>query len=233
MTTNSAAVSVVIPVYNAERYLAEAIDSALAQTFPPAEILVLDDGSTDGSAAVAGRYAASAKYYALEHGGQGAARNRGAEIARGEFIAFLDADDLWAGNKLALQMAAFERDPGLDMVFGFARQFYSPELREQDPEKIKRLEKPMPGYVPGTLLIKRESFFRTGPFATTWHVGEFVDWYLRATDLGLRQALIPDVVLKRRVHTTNLGVRERESQTDYVRILKASIDRRRANPKPG
>jgi hypothetical protein len=130
-------------------------------------------------------------------------------------------------------MAAFEREPGLDMIFGFAQQFYSPELREQDAEMIKRLEKPMPGYVPGTMLIKRSSFDRAGPFAVHWHVGEFIDWYLRATDLGLRQALIPEIVLKRRVHTTNLGVRERESQTDYVRILKASLDRRRAKQNPG
>ena len=230
MTTPS--ISVVIPAYNAQPYLAEAIQSVLNQTSRPTQILVLDDGSTDGTADVARSYAPTIQTVILPHGGQGAARNRGAELARGDFIAFLDADDLWADNKLALQMALFDRDPALDMVFGFAQQFYSPELREQDSEKIKRLEKPMPGYVPGTMLIKRSSFARAGPFAVHWHVGEFIDWYLRATDLGLRQALIPEVVLKRRVHTTNLGVRERESQTDYVRILKASLDRRRAKQNP-
>jgi glycosyltransferase involved in cell wall biosynthesis len=232
MTTHPPLVSVVIPVYNTEKYLAEAIDSVLAQTVRPSEIIVVDDGSTDGSGAVAKRYASSVKFCALPHGGQGAARNRGVELACGHFLAFLDADDLWAENRLALQLAAFEREPGLDMVFGFAQQFYSPELHEQDPEKIRRLEKPIPGYVPGAMLIKRASFQRVGPFAVHWHVGEWCDWYLRATELGLSQALVPEVVLKRRLHTTNVGVLERESQIDYVRTLKASLDRRRAKQNP-
>ena len=189
MITRPPLVSVVIPVYNTEKYLAEAIDSVLAQTTRPAEIIVVDDGSTDGSAAVAKRFASSVEYCGLPHCGQGAARNRGVELAHGDLLAFLDADDLWAEKKLTLQVAAFDRDPGVDMVFGFAQQFYSPELHEQDTEKIKRLEKPMPGYVPGTMLIKRASFQRAGPFAVHWHLGEWCDWYLRARDLGLSQAL--------------------------------------------
>jgi len=101
-------ISVIIPVYNGERYLAEAIESALAQTWEPVEIIIVDDGSTDGSADVASRFASSVKYDLQPHAGPGAARNRGARLARGDYLAFLDADDLWLKEKLKLQMAAMQ-----------------------------------------------------------------------------------------------------------------------------
>jgi hypothetical protein len=91
----------------------------------------------------------------------------------------------------------------------------------------------MPAYVLGAMLIKRESFVRVGPFAADWRVGEFIDWYLRAVDLGLRSLMLDDIVLSRRIHAGNMGIRERGSRQDYARILKAAMDRRRAVVAPG
>ncbi len=85
----------------------------------------------------------------------------------------------------------------------------------------------MPGYTHCTMLIRREAFFRVGMFETGWQVGEFVDWYLRAVETGLRAVMLADVVMKRRLHASNQGVQKRDFQADYVRILKASLDRRR------
>ena len=228
MVVNNPLVSVIIPVYNGERYLAEAIESVLAQTYRPLEIIVVDDGSTDGSAEVAKRFGSPVRYCFQPNSGAGAARNQGADLARGSFLAFLDADDIWLADKLALQIAAFDADPKMDMVFGHVRQFHSPELLDERARKNTRYAAEiMQGYAPGTLLIKRDAFFRAGPFATNWRVGEFVDWYLKAIEQGLKSLLLPEIVMERRIHTDNMGIREHKHYTDYVRILKASLDRRR------
>jgi len=227
MTEKNDLVSVIIPVYNCERYLAEAIESALAQTYRPIEVIVLDDGSTDGSGDVAKRFAPPVRYYFQPNAGLGTARNKGISLAQGSAFAFLDADDLWLEDKLTRQMAVFDDNPELDMVFGYAKQFNSPELDEQSQTKIRPGEEILPGYIAGTMLIKRDAFYRVGLFETDWRVGEFIDWYLKAMERGLKSFLLPEVVMKRRIHENNMGIRERKHQRDYVRILKAALDRRR------
>jgi len=228
MIDNNSLVSVIIPVYNGERYLAEAIESVSAQTYRPIEIIVVDDGSTDNSADVAKSFTNfQVRYCYQTNSGQGAARNRGVDLARGSFLAFLDADDVWLADKLTSQMMAFENNPDLDMVFGHVSQFHSPEIDVHLKAKMNREEQRMSGYFAGTMLIKRESFLRIGPFATHWRIGEFIDWYSKAMEKGLKNFILPKVVMRRRIHSANMGIRERSSQTDYVRILKAALDRRR------
>lgn len=107
-------ISCIVPVFNGERYLWEALESIFAQTYRPIEVLVVDDGSTDGTGAVAASYGSRLRYLWQPNAGPAAARNRGLEAARGEFVAFLDADDLWHPEKLARQMARFAARPGLD-----------------------------------------------------------------------------------------------------------------------
>jgi len=225
--SESLLISVVIPVYNCERYLAEAIESILAQTHSPEDIIVIDDGSTDGSAKVVERFSPKVQYHWQCNAGAGAARNRGVAAARGNFLAFLDADDLWAEDKLARQCVAFASDPTLDVVFGHIQQFYSPELGEEITRQIKIPVETMRGIHPGAMLIKREAFLRVGFFKTDLQLAEFVDWYARATELGLRSLMLPEVMMKRRIHQTNQGTRYREARGDYLRVLKASLDRRR------
>jgi glycosyltransferase involved in cell wall biosynthesis len=230
---NKSLVSVIIPVYNCERYLAQATESALVQTYQPIEIIVIDDGSTDDSAQVAKRFSPSVQYVHQPNSGIGAARNSGINLAQGSFLAFLDADDVWVEDKLMQQMAVFKSTPGLDLVFGHVQQFISPELAENEKNKIYCPAEKMPGYVASAMLIKKESFFRIGLFETDWKIGEFINWYIRAKELGLKSFMLPEVVLKRRLHSYNMGIRGRDSRTDYVRILKASLDRRRATNKKG
>jgi glycosyltransferase involved in cell wall biosynthesis len=220
-------ISAIIPVYNGERYLAEAIESVLAQTLPVLEIVVIDDGSNDASAAVAARFAPLVKCEVAPHSGPGGARNRGVALTRGELLAFLDADDRWERDKLALQATALAADADLDAVFGHVRQFHSPELADDVRHRTRILAEMLPGYHPGTMLIRREAFERVGPFETTWQIGEFVSWHARASDCGLRMLMLPDVVMHRRLHEANLGIRKRDATTDYVRQLKATLDRRR------
>jgi hypothetical protein len=122
-----------------------------------------------------------------------------------------------AAGKARLQLAALRDRPGLEAVFGNVVEFG--DGRPDAP--------PVPGYVRGTLLIRRDSFERVGPFAD-FRLGEFVEWYARGVDDGLATLLLPGVVLCRRIHETNTGVRLRDEREEYTRMLKSVLDRRRA-----
>jgi glycosyltransferase involved in cell wall biosynthesis len=226
--TIAALVSVILPVYNCERYLAEALGSVQNQTYRPLDVILVDDGSKDGSAVVARGFEPSLRYCFQPRRGIGAARNHGVKLARGSFLAFLDADDRWVEHKLERQMKALVAHPELDAVFGHVKQFVSPELGKDVTARLRCPPQPMAGYVPGAMLIRRESFDRVGSFETGTKVGEFLDWCLRAVESGLRMKMLPELVLWRRLHESNQGIRERGALTDYLSILKASIDRRRS-----
>ena len=226
----NALISVIIPVYNGERYIAEAIYSVLAQEYKNIEIIAVNDGSTDGTEEVLRSYA-NVRYLYQPRQGASSARNKGIKCSSGDFIAFLDADDLWTKDKLKIQNSIFMDDPDLDMVFGQVEQFYSPELEESLKGRIHLVAGSMPGYVPGAMLIKRISFLKVGFFDEGFRIGEFIDWYMRAVDYGLKSFLALEVVLKRRIHNANSGIKERDYRKDYLRALKASLDRRRKGEK--
>lgn len=116
-TDKSYTVSVVIPAYNVEQYIGRAVDSVLAQSRPAQEVIVVNDGSKDGTAAVIQRYGPDIRYIYQEKAGASVARNRGIEEAKGEWIAFLDADDEYLPDKLKVQMALMERNP--DLVWSY------------------------------------------------------------------------------------------------------------------
>jgi glycosyltransferase involved in cell wall biosynthesis len=230
MMQPSPLVSVIIPVYNGDRYLSEAIESVLQQTYQPLEVIVVDDGSTDNTAAVARQFENAIRYLYQENGGTAAARNAGIALSQGGFLAFLDADDLWLKNKLEIQMSAFEEQPALDLVSGQVEQFYSPDLDQMLRDTIHCPPDPIPGCIPSALVLKKEAFERVGNFSTVWKVAEFPDWYARATESGIVTHMLSDVVAKRRIHATNKGIQHKQTaQLEYVRILKAALDRKRAN----
>jgi glycosyltransferase involved in cell wall biosynthesis len=224
-------VSALIPAFNAERYLREAIESALSQTAAAFEVIVLDNGSSDGTAEAARAFGKSVRYSRLpENEGICAARNRCVELARGEYLAFLDADDRWEPDKLERQLAAMRSPARPDLVFGYVRQFVSPELPPAAKERISCPPDPQPGYLVSAMLASRETFERVGRFDTDlqFGFGDFIDWMARARDLGLRELMLDATVLWRRLHDTNHGQRHRDRRGEYAYALKASLDRRRA-----
>jgi hypothetical protein len=111
-------VSVIIPTYNSGRFVTHAIESVLAQSIGGAEIIVVDDGSTDGTAARMHEYRSGVRYHQRAHGGPGAARNYGARVAKGQWLAFLDADDFWYSHKLIDQFTLAAHHPTLDFITG-------------------------------------------------------------------------------------------------------------------
>lgn len=224
-------ISVILPVWNGEKYLAEAIESVLAQDYPEKELIVIDDGSTDHTAKVIERYKKQIVSLYQENRGLGASRNLGIAHASGAYLAFLDHDDLWVKGKLSVQMeamvAADEQDP---LIFSHVQQFICPSLGEEERKKISVNLSILPAYFAGTLLMSKKRFHQIGPFVEQKQLGEFVDWYLRALELKIPIQMLKDLTLQRRVHTHNMG-RQKDlyQRTDYLRILKASLDRRRSH----
>ncbi|WP_129671687.1 glycosyltransferase family A protein [Candidatus Chloroploca sp. Khr17] len=216
-------VSVIIPVYNGERFLAEALQSVLDQTLPPDEIIVVDDGSTDGSAAVAAQFA-GVHLLRQTNRGVGAALNLGLSHARGDLFAFLDADDRWLPDKLARQVAALNADPTLDMVFGHVRQF-------QDGQDCT--EEHRPGISRVALLIRRQAFERVGTFTEDPGVNEIVAWYAKSQTVGLRLFILPNVVFERRIHAHNSGGGRSPDalRQSYVRALRQVVRQRQSEEK--
>jgi glycosyltransferase involved in cell wall biosynthesis len=211
-------VSVVIPAHDSEKYLSAAIESVLAQTYASLEVIVVDDGSNDGTGEIARSYSPRVRTIRQTQSGPAAARNRGVRESHGAFIAFLDADDLWVPHKLAWQMQTLDADPAIDAVFGHVVQF-GPGL-PPSPDSL-------PGYTHCAMLIRRDRLLDVGAFDTRFKVGEFIDWYARAQVVGLTSVMIPEVVLRRRVHGENHGCTHRADAGDYARIVKAALDRRR------
>ncbi|BCM88227.1 UDP-Glc:alpha-D-GlcNAc-diphosphoundecaprenol beta-1,3-glucosyltransferase WfgD [Abditibacteriota bacterium] len=220
-------ISTIIPVYNGERYLTEAIESVLGQTYAPFEVIVVDDGSSDASASIAQSFGPVVRFIQQVNSGAAAARNQGVALTTGTHLAFLDADDVWKPAKLARQMQTLRENPALDIVFGGMEQFVSPELDEGIKSTIHCPIETIAGYTHCTMLIKRDSFQRVGPFPVGWQVGEFIDWFLHAQDKGLQSEMLPEVVMRRRLHPNNQGREKCDFRQDYVRIVKASMDRRR------
>ena len=124
-------------------------------------------------------------------------------------------------------MQEFQADPLLEAVFGMMRQVSQKDWGEKISEKDVPPNELFKGYSQGTMLIRRESFLRVGIFPEENTLGEFVDWLLRGKEANLREKLLPDLFLWRRIHETNLGIRHRTEVGDYLKVLKKSIDRRR------
>jgi glycosyltransferase involved in cell wall biosynthesis len=222
-------VSCILPVFNCERYLAEALDSVFAQDYRPLEIVVVDDGSTDGTPAVIAAYSDRLRAIRQDNAGPSAARNQGIRIARGEFIAFIDADDRWHPQKLARQMARFAARPELDLCCTWARNFWIPELREEEAQfREHRIAGPLPGYLAATLVARRRVFDAIGDFDAARLFSHSTEWFLRAAEHGCVTELLPDVLYARRIHFAN---RSRQlnaaSRDEYLDLVKQHLDRRR------
>ena len=222
-------ISCIVPVFNGERYLAEALQSILAQTYRPLEIIVADDGSTDGTADVVAGYGDQVHYLWQPNSGPATARNLGLATAQGEFVAFLDADDLWHPEKLMRQMARIEARPELDLTVAHVQNFGIPEpVEEAERARNHRLGHALPGYTTATLLARRTLFEVVGPFDPALQHGDSLDWFLRAAEQGAVMELIPDVLAYRRLHQSNrtrlLGSASRDA---HLRLVKMSLDRRR------
>jgi glycosyltransferase involved in cell wall biosynthesis len=220
-------VSVLMTVYNNGPYIAEAIDSALNQTAGQVEAVVGDDGSAADSWDVVRGYP-QGRSQRQPRGGIGAARNAAVAMASGDFFTFLDADDRFPLDKLEIQLRAFEQDPSLEVVYGHVREFVSPDLTAAEAARIRPAVPYNESHLSGVMLVRRAAFEKVGPWTVGLKVGTGVDWYARSQEAHLKTVVIPDVLRERRLHLSNNGLQQADNRIQYAGILKAALDRRRA-----
>jgi len=226
-------ISCVVPVYNGAAYIKDALDSIAAQTFGVMETIVVDDGSTDETATVVSESSGPITYVHQENAGPAAARNTGIELAQAEFIAFLDADDIWHPDKLAKQAARFQARPELEYCLTYKRNFWEPSLKN-DEARLRReghiITKDVPGYVMQTMLARKATFDTVGLLDPSLRIGEDTDWIARAEYRGVMRELLTDVLVFRRLHERNLSYEchsERGYQ-DRAEIILRHVIRQRS-----
>lgn len=220
-------ISCIVPVFNGERYLAEAIASILAQTRPPLEIIVVDDGSTDRTVQLAQSFGEAVCLVRQEHRGVSAARNHGARVAQGELLAFLDADDLYLPQKLAQQLSRFVARPELELSAAYTVNFWSPELAEHARDHDPKMTAPWPRHI-STWVMRSRLFERIGPFDEAMPLSQDVDWHLRAESRGVISETLPDVLTRRRLHLGNVTRYARaDCRSAALQSLRGHLDRRR------
>lgn len=224
-------VSVIVPVWNGADWLDETVQSVLAQEHRPLELLLVDDGSTDGSGAKAADWAQrrpEVKLLQLAHGGVAKARNAGAEASSGGWISFLDQDDLWPVQALARHREHWRAHPETDGTMGRQHIFLQEGVPRPVWLKNEWLLSDQPGSTLGALVLRREVWERIGPFDASYSMGSDSDWLMRSREAGVHFAPLADVTLQRRIHEGNHSHDISTMRTDLIRALHLSLQRRKA-----
>ena len=224
----SARVSVVIPVHNGEAYLGKAIASVRRQSRAPFEIVIVDDGSTDGTAAVAEALGSDIRLIRQRHSGVTVSRNRGVQAARGDLIAFLDGDDMWTDGKLDTQVPILLEHSDIQIALGHTRRMWMPVGREAAASGL-RLGNPELALHLGAALIRRSTFETIGAFDETLPRAEDWDWFMRVRERGALIVVHPEVMLFYRRHGSNMTNQWPESMTSFAQMIQKSIARRRSH----
>jgi glycosyltransferase involved in cell wall biosynthesis len=227
---NAPTVSVVVPTLEAARFLADALDSIEAQGHAPLEVVVVDGGSTDRTLEIAARYE---RVRTISQSGSGLpdAWNCGIAAAAGELIAFLDADDRWAPDKLERQVRLLDAEPAAACVITRMRFVLAPGLPLPPGFRAALLDSDHVAQMPSALLARRAVFDRIGVFDTRWPIASDIDWFARVKDARLRVEVVEAVLVEKRVHDANLStLGGARLNRELVEVLRASVERQRAAP---
>jgi len=225
-------ISVVIPVYNGARYVVEGVQSVRDQRHADTEIILVDDGSTDESWAIISGLE-DAKAIRQENQGPGAARNRGVAEATGEFLCFLDQDDLWLPEKSALQQAKLQSDRDLGYVLAHNTFSLLSGHSRPDWARDRYFEKDHPGFVVGAMMARRSAFDKVGPFRTDFNAGvDDVDWFVRSQQRGVRREMMPETLLNRRLHDENFSQNTGQSSAELLGIIRGKVQAARKGKTP-
>jgi glycosyltransferase involved in cell wall biosynthesis len=226
------AVSVVIPVFNGARFLAEAVDSVLAQTFADLEIIVVDDGSTDATPAVAEGFGSRLRYVRQANRGVAAARNTGLGMAAGTYVAFLDADDVWLPRKIERQIGCAEREPRLAAI-GCGHFLTDERLNVREPVIPSPCDlsdlvlfKSNGGLFPGALFARKAEVDAVGGFDPDLFICEDLDLAIRVMERA-DVTCLPEALLLYRQHDANIHHRLGRWETNLRRMLDKTFARPR------
>lgn len=223
-------VSVIIPVFNGESFIKGAVESVLSQNYPALELIIVDDGSTDRTEQIISELPCGVRYFKQPNAGPAAARNRGIKDASGEYIAFLDVDDLWPENNLNSLVDELLRDPEIEVVLGYD-QIMQRDPRSNDYEYVGNPEKTFP-YSVAAGLYRKSVFANVGLFDSTLIFGEDTDWFVRAKESGVKIRRIEAVTLLVRRHGQNMTEGKDIVELNTLRVFKKVLDRRRGLGAP-
>lgn len=214
-----------MPAFNAERFVAQAIESAIMQTHNNIEIILVDDGSTDRTGEIARSYP-KVNYIHQENQGVAAARNKALTHVKGDFVAFLDADDLYRPDKLEKQLKLLLSDPSIDCCITGLSNFI--EVGCIMDKEIEHYFVHREKINVSSTFVRSEVFARVGNFNTSYRIGSDFEWITRAVEQKLKIDIMPEVLMERRIHGNNLTLlRQKEDKSVRLRMLKESLVRRR------
>jgi len=224
-------VSVLIPCYNAGRYLGQALDSVLGQTYQDFEIIVVDDGSTDNTAAVAAGYD-RVRYIYNAHSGIPVTRNLAVSHAKGELIAFLDADDMWESTKLEKQVAYLDSHADCQLVYTFAKNFFDGDPEDMTQRQEQLLNARMDNYL-ASCCIRRSVFDKHGGFSEDYPCGEDTHWVTRLWAVGINMHhCIKEPLYLRRVHDANVSLsHDKVVRQNIMKLLADAVRQVRKESK--
>jgi len=223
-------VSVILPVFNGGKFIAETLESVFAQTYPHMEVIVVDDGSTDNSGEIARTF--QLHYHFQPNQGVGAARNTGISLAKGDLIAFIDADDIWEKEKIRKQVDVLMKDSELGYVLTLQElSLVSGVTRKPAWVREGQINKAIPGYLPSTLMVRKPVFELVGLFDPRYQTGSDGDWFFRARDKGIPMKIIQELLVFRKVHAANQSNAVAEVHADLLSIAARSVGRKRRKEK--
>jgi len=218
-------ISVIIPIHNGSSFIEEAVASVINQEYPDLEIIIIDDGSTDDLSTALAHIQVPFKLIRQTHQGPAAARNAGIRESRGDWIAFLDADDMWSPMALKTMARDLALHETAEVVHGTSVTF----CKDPDTDEYVNPYRPRGSYsfLMGSALYRRYVFEIVGLFDDTLIHGEDTDWFLRATEAGLTFVMIAENVLKVRMHETNMTADENAVERGMLQVLQRRIHRNR------
>lgn len=225
MRRSDSLVSVIIPVYNGERFLAGAVHNVLKQNYDPLEIIIIDDGSTDRTALIASTFKHCVHYYYQPNSGPAAARNLGIKEAQGDVIAFLDVDDLWPINKLKRQTSYLGANPSVEIVQGLIKNMALETSAPTGELIFEETSEPYKFINLGSAIYRRSAFEKVGLLDETLHDNEDLDWFLRAWENNVTKVVLDHVALFYRKHDCNMSRQEKRGDLQLVRLFKKHLDR--------
>lgn len=216
---NQVAVSVIIPVYNAEKWIRKTLQSVLNQTQKPLEILLINDGSSDNSYQSVAEFSDHFQWIDLLNQGLPKALNIGIERAKGEIISFLDADDSWMPQKLEIQAEFLAQNPKFHAVSGYV------EMVSESGSGIQVPAVPQPGMLRSCFSIRKSVFQTVGGFSDQYTKGEFIDWIVRFQEAGFIYQMLDMVLAQRLLHRQ--GISGGNDFSGFTELIKAKLDRAR------
>ncbi len=225
--TNKFSISALIPVYNTERFVAEAIESVLSQTYPPMEIIIYNDCSTDNTGAIVKTFGDRVRYIEGEKIGFPAVRNFLLTQAKGDWIAFQDADDVWMPQKLEKQVSFMQQNPEMHACLGLAELFLERGCTLPPNFRKSLLEEPSAQFFIPNMLSKKKVFDVVGNFIC-YGDSTAVDseWFVRVNDANIKIGIVNEVLYKRRLHDTNHS-HAFVFEKNMLNILRRSINRKK------